>query len=277
MFDDIVLVIPEYMTEFPNDWNYSRQVSWERKWLELADIIVFWIPRSEELPAYTTNIEIGQYLLSDKIIVGGNNHPRNNYIKEVLSQKGDIWNTNIEDCINSVKFKLDGSYKLKIWFTSDTHFDEDRTNDLSKRPYLNGKEMSWDLVKNWNIHVSKNDIVYHLGDIGNEDYLNYLNFKKLYILRGNYDSSFKGNNDNIFILDSDTDNNILVFNLKTLTHEYVTYWGIDENHIQLVHEPSSVKDVVSFYLYGRIHGLQKVKVNGLNVGGLIVIILNQLN
>ncbi len=121
MFDDIVLVIPEYMTEFPNDWNYSRQVSWERKWLELADIIVFWIPRSEELPAYTTNIEIGQYLLSDKIIVGGNNHPRNNYIKEVLSQKGDIWNTNIEDCINSVKFKLDGSYKLKIWFTSDTH------------------------------------------------------------------------------------------------------------------------------------------------------------
>lgn len=105
-----------------------------------------------------------------------------------------------------------------------------------------------------------------MGDIGNEDYLDYLNYKKLYILPGNYDMSFKNTKDRTTVLDSGNDSSILVFNLKTLIHEYISYSEINKNHIQLVHEPSNVKDTTSFYLYGHIHGLQKVKVNGLNVG-----------
>lgn len=80
-FDGIVYV-PEL--EFDNrTFNYDNQVWWERKALYNATVIVFWVPRSSKLPAFTTNIEFGYWIAknSNKVIYGRpDNSERNRYL-----------------------------------------------------------------------------------------------------------------------------------------------------------------------------------------------------
>lgn len=56
-----------------SDWRhgFDAQVDWEKKYLDMADVIVFWIPRDlKTLPALTTNVEYGMYLESGKVVLG---------------------------------------------------------------------------------------------------------------------------------------------------------------------------------------------------------------
>lgn len=53
----------------------------------------------------------------------------------------------------------------EIFFTSDTHFGHTNIIKHCNRPYTCKEEMDEDIVKKWNDRVSKNDIVYHLGDV----------------------------------------------------------------------------------------------------------------
>ncbi len=54
------------------DWShgYDTQVEWEYAHLNMADVVVFWVPRSKELPALTTNVEFGMFYDSGKAILG---------------------------------------------------------------------------------------------------------------------------------------------------------------------------------------------------------------
>lgn len=68
-FDGLVY-IPEYSSWKPKD-DYVDQAMWERKALTHASIIVFWIPRKlPEMPAFTTNVEFGYWLHTNKVIYG---------------------------------------------------------------------------------------------------------------------------------------------------------------------------------------------------------------
>lgn len=68
-FDGIVYV-PEYSTWKPKE-DYVDQAMWERIALTEATTILFWIPRKlPELPAFTTNVEFGYWLHSNKVIYG---------------------------------------------------------------------------------------------------------------------------------------------------------------------------------------------------------------
>ena len=50
---------------------YERQVIWETVGLNRADIIVFWVPRKlDVLPAFTTNVEFGEWYRSGKVVFG---------------------------------------------------------------------------------------------------------------------------------------------------------------------------------------------------------------
>lgn len=53
-------------------WIYDDQISWECKCRHIADIIVFWVPRSIDgrMPGFTTNVEFGEDLHSGKIVYG---------------------------------------------------------------------------------------------------------------------------------------------------------------------------------------------------------------
>jgi 8-oxo-dGTP pyrophosphatase MutT (NUDIX family) len=67
-YDGVVFV------PLPRDGNWSHgydaQVEWEAAHLNMADVVVFWVPRSKELPALTTNVEYGMYFDSGKAILG---------------------------------------------------------------------------------------------------------------------------------------------------------------------------------------------------------------
>lgn len=73
------------------------------------------------------------------------------------------------------------------FFTSDSHFNHKKIIEYCDRPYSTAEEMNEDLVTKWNKIVSKNDSIYHLGDVswGHFD-LDRLNGRKFLIL-GNHD------------------------------------------------------------------------------------------
>jgi calcineurin-like phosphoesterase family protein len=53
----------------------------------------------------------------------------------------------------------------KIFFTSDTHFSHDKEFLYKARGFDSPQEMNEEIIKRWNSVVSKEDEVYHLGDI----------------------------------------------------------------------------------------------------------------
>ena len=67
-----VVFVPEARAENPwDEKNWTPQVEWERKCLDIADQIVFWVPRDmATMPALTTNVELGRYVPHDKLVFG---------------------------------------------------------------------------------------------------------------------------------------------------------------------------------------------------------------
>lgn len=53
---------------------------------------------------------------------------------------------------------------MKIFFTSDTHFDDEFAIEYFNRPFKSVDEMNRTMVEKWNGVVTENDTVYHLGD-----------------------------------------------------------------------------------------------------------------
>lgn len=84
----------------------------------------------------------------------------------------------------------------KVFFISDTHFDHHNIIEYCNRPFKDVQEMNEAIISNWNRVVSKDDIVYFLGDfaLGSDvekkyqEYSNLLN-GTIYFLRGNHDKS----------------------------------------------------------------------------------------
>lgn len=79
-----------------------------------------------------------------------------------------------------------------IYFTSDTHFGDEKVLRLGSRPFQNVKDMDEELVRRWNETVPEDGIVFHLGDFGFGKYcrgieiLRKLHGKK-YLILGNHD------------------------------------------------------------------------------------------
>ena len=136
-----------------------------------------------------------------------------------------------------------------IYFTSDTHFNQQRTLELSRRPFDSVEHMNNTLVQNWNNTVKQEDTVYHLGDFGDITYRDHLN-GRIILLIGNYelkDYTYSELNEYFDIIEEPT--------------EAV----IGGHNFHLVHEPVN-QHPHKFNLFGHIHKLQMVKKNGLNVG-----------
>ncbi|WP_299896721.1 metallophosphoesterase [uncultured Aquimarina sp.] len=82
----------------------------------------------------------------------------------------------------------------KIFFTSDHHFGHSNIIKHSNRPFQDASEMNEVLIQKWNEKVSKNDQVYHLGDVGLtnpkklQKILDRLN-GRIYLIKGNHEKS----------------------------------------------------------------------------------------
>ena len=66
----------------------------------MSDKVVFWIPRTEEHPALTTNIELGEFLVKekiDKILIGMPDFAvKNEYIKIRLKMLNKHYDTDLK-------------------------------------------------------------------------------------------------------------------------------------------------------------------------------------
>jgi len=248
------IIIPEYRDNIqPKDFDLKKQIDWELEGLYKSSKILYWIPRNmDDLPCLTTNIEFGNFIdnFHKKIYVGGNN-VKNDYIKYRLKEKNKPFYSDIAILIATI-IDEDIQYIPNIWFTSDTHFTQERTLELSKRPFNNVREMDLNLISNWNSNVSYKDTIYHLGDFGNINIFDVLNCKKMYFVNGNYED------DGDIIL-----NDGRIINLHNKCSLRITK---DMSEIELVHKPSDHTYQNVFYLFGHIHKLQMIKRYGLNVG-----------
>ena len=82
----------------------------------------------------------------------------------------------------------------KVWITSDSHFGHLNIIKYCNRPFDNVETMNETIIKNWNNTVSKDDLVFHLGDVvfGRnaketlKEIVPQLNGKKI-LIRGNHD------------------------------------------------------------------------------------------
>lgn len=81
---------------------------------------------------------------------------------------------------------------MNYFFTADTHFGHKNIIRYDKRPFENTEEHDEQLIVRYNSVVSKNDIVYHLGDFAFaskqkiNEYISRLN-GKIHLIKGNHD------------------------------------------------------------------------------------------
>lgn len=162
---------------------------------------------------------------------------------------------------------------MAIFFTSDTHFNQERTFKYSMRGmyFRDLQAMNEEMVRRWNETVKPEDTVYHLGDFGDFNFLEKLN-GRIVLLWGNYER------DKINVPTAEQVALLCDFETGKSLH-YHPSKDEDFKEFKMVHEPSHVGDFHGFYLFGHIHEKQKVKkryvpngefpnrdVYGLNVG-----------
>jgi len=141
---------------------------------------------------------------------------------------------------------------MSIFFTADTHFGQERTLELSKRPFKDVDHMNDAMINRWNKTVKDEDVVYHLGDFGDIEIAEQL-YGNIVLIKGNYET------------DGDMSDSELKKYFSDVRDDMVVRIPGLNPVIKLVHEPLKMDDKV-FNLFGHIHKLQMVKRKGLNVG-----------
>lgn len=146
------------------------------------------------------------------------------------------------------------------WFTSDTHFAKtgDKILRREMRPYKTIKEYCDDQIRIWNEQASKDDVIYHLGDMCNyngteKDFLPGLmlvqevNAKVILIM---------GNNEER-VMQYCFENNFEKFRDFCIRHGFLDVKqndtiSIDGTKLYLVHRPIDCKPGM-LNLYGHVH------------------------
>ena len=163
--------------------------------------------------------------------------------------------------MNEITINYKKSQAPRIFFTSDTHFYDAFIIWCCNRPFGDVLDMNKHIVDKWNAKVHKDDIVYHLGDVGSSNkneftgpaldkLLGKLHGRK-HLIFGNHD--YDGNSK--FIPD------YLYKNFETIKYQEVLKIGTDIvylNHYPYLCFPGSYTDNV-YQLFGHVHMLPDMK------------------
>ena len=240
-----------------------QQTKWEYEAMKKASAIVFWVDRhiDKGFPAFTTNIEFGDWYDREGTYFGfPEGADKNEYLKVRLDMVGKPYYTELTGVLKAAVDALNRPGQR--FFTSDTHFSQERTRELSRRPFPNLYEMDLEMISNWNKAVTMNDTVYHAGDFGDietmRDILSCLNYKTLVLVLGNYDRKIVSEIENeLSMLGRD----VVISSVESFEEDGKTYY--------VVHEPDEGSSVPEYpdniVLYGHIHGRAFAKRNGFDL------------
>lgn len=255
---------------------YEEQVAWEARYLDYADLVVFNIPPEAykvegRYYAQTTMVELSEMINKGKRVIINlyDEYPLKRYLTEkypgkfVDSYKELI--TLVDKCIKAYNQR-----SRCIFFTSDTHFNQERSYKLSfsRHCFKDLEDMNKTFIRNWNNTVSNKDVIYHLGDFGDYSYRQYLK-GNIFLLPGNYEhkdfpdvNELQKTLENKYDFDVVMTQDVIKMHLllegeKDLPHDV---------YIACMHEPTRKVDDVDFNLFGHIHGRQQIKKFGLDVG-----------
>lgn len=162
-----------------------------------------------------------------------------------------------------MKFEI--SHNVKVWFTSDTHYNHTNIcRGVSKweggrgtRDYPDLPRMNADIVKGINSVVGENDILFHLGDwsFGGFDsiteFRNQIVCKNIHLILGNHDHHIEHNVDNCQDLFSSVNPY-----LKIQINSNRTQSHVDKDQFVLCHYPlGSWHDMNQgvAHLHGHVH------------------------
>ncbi len=288
--EGVTVISPRRESLDRSTFNWDEQVKWETEALRVSDYVLFWIPKEEEKIegrdyAQTTKIELMENLARGKRIILGI-HPEV-HTRRYLAYKAEKYRiTNsglygvhdtLEDCVKELKERIKSDLEtvdpsVNTFFTSDTHFGSERTLQLSVRPFKNVEEMDWTMIERWNQVVRPNSVVHHLGDFGNLDMIKYLN-GHVHLTLGNYerkDVEEKFGGDMKKYTDLLLEKGFTSVTIAPSVIEVHTSFE-DSQRITIGHEPIAAKKVsdefnTKYVLFGHIHGRQKIKPFGIDVG-----------
>lgn len=251
---------------FTHEKAHLAQVAWERAAMHVASVIVFWVPRSEKFPARTTNYEFGEWYKKPNIFVGWpDDAEHNEYMECKLQEHKKTHYKSLQDTLVAATSAL--SRTGTLFFTSDTHFCQQRTLELSRRPFIDTTHMDYELISNWNKNVTMNDTVVHAGDFIDpgkistmlKPILSMLNYKELHWVLGNYDRKMIAEIKAV----------LSTFNRPVQLHEKDFRFKDGLKSYVVVHEPNDFEidahenDII---LFGHIHGRSFAKRNGFDIG-----------
>lgn len=147
---------------------------------------------------------------------------------------------------------------MKIWFSSDYHFNHDKIRAYENRPFSSVDEMNNEIIRRHNERVKKEDLVYFLGDLGF-----YASKQKEF--RG------EGMNRNVIELLEQMNGNFVRLagnHCKRSNKTHIPTHRIVLSHggifINLVHRPQDtvIEDEQHYYpltIHGHVHGAYKTK------------------
>jgi 8-oxo-dGTP pyrophosphatase MutT (NUDIX family) len=129
---DGVVYVPE--TE-DGQWkhSYTDQIAWEQKYLHQCDVVIAWVPRDlETMPAFTTNVEFGEFVASGKLIYGRpDGAPKTRYLDALYEEHtlGKPYRTLDELAMIAVRRIGDGAERtggqravpLDVWRSKQFH------------------------------------------------------------------------------------------------------------------------------------------------------------
>lgn len=125
---DGVVFVPEFRERGNYQEHYDDYINWEHDGLNMADCILFWVPRKlKTMPAFTTNVEFGLFCRSGKVVLGApKNAVKTEYLKNVAGKCLIPQFTSLKDTVDAtLKVISDGAERrggeikvpLHIWRT----------------------------------------------------------------------------------------------------------------------------------------------------------------
>ena len=170
-YDGVVFVPEDREERDYSSFDFKKQIEWEWQCLNLADCVLFWVPRDlKNLPGFTTNVEFGFWVRSGKVILGApDTAAKMDYLRALAKSEYVPVTDNLEDAVNKVlAFVGDGYLRtggerevpLHIWRMPSFQSWYSAQKGAGNR--LDGAKLEWvfrvgknkDAVYAWVLHVN---------------------------------------------------------------------------------------------------------------------------